>query len=147
MESVTGSILLALEGRVMEPTTEEGPQLRLHRCANDGFVPLQLVLQPAGLILEVNEPDLVVGRHSEAGLRLPLPDVSRRHCRFSFNSGTWTITDLNSLNGVQVNGHSVHQATLENGDQVRIGGFTFTIQIGQPGHVHSILQTLKRKAS
>jgi pSer/pThr/pTyr-binding forkhead associated (FHA) protein len=147
MESVTGSIRWAWEGRVMEPTTDEGPQLRLHRSANEGFVPLQLILQPAGLVLEVHESEVLVGRHSEAGLRLPLPDVSRRHCRLSCSAGVWTITDLNSLNGIQVNGQSVAQATLENGDQVRIGGFTFAVHIGQAGHVHSILQTLKRKAS
>jgi pSer/pThr/pTyr-binding forkhead associated (FHA) protein len=130
----------------MDTTEDEGPVLRLHR-AGEAVVPLFLVLQPSGLVLQVDDPDVVVGRHSEAGLRLPLPDVSRRHCRFQYTAGTWTVTDLNSLNGVQVNGQSVKQATIQHGDYLRIGGFTFTVQIGQSGHVQSILQSLNRKAS
>lgn len=131
-------------------TTAPISHLRLHN-ANDSFSPLRLVLHPSGMVLEVNEPDVVIGRHSEAGLRLPLADVSRRHCRLWFDAGVWHVTDLNSLNGVQVNSESVLEATLEHGDALRIGGFTFNIEIGTAGHVQSILQTLAsttvRKAS
>jgi len=103
---------------------------------------MRLVLQPSGLVLEVNEPDVVVGRHSEAGLRLPLADVSRRHCRLTFKDGSWHVADLNSLNGVQVNGEAVLEATLEHGDTLRIGGFSFAVEVGHVGHVQSILKTL-----
>jgi pSer/pThr/pTyr-binding forkhead associated (FHA) protein len=122
------------------PTTSQGPQLRLH-TEPEPFQPLRLVLQPSGMVLEVTEPDVVVGRHSEAGLRLPLADVSRRHCRLTFKEGTWHLTDLNSLNGVQVNGEKVLESTLVNGDLLRIGGFTFAVEIGTC-HVRSIMQTL-----
>ena len=48
--------------------------------------------------------DMLIGRHSQADIRLPLPDVSRRHCRFFFGEGVWQVLDLNSLNGVFLNG-------------------------------------------
>src|SRR5229473_2849513 len=67
------------------------------------FIPLKLILQPNGPVLELTRPDTLMGRHSEADVRLPLPDVSRRHCRFLFADGAWQIFDLDSLNGVFVN--------------------------------------------
>jgi pSer/pThr/pTyr-binding forkhead associated (FHA) protein len=72
---------------------------------------------------------MVIGRHTGADVRLPLPDVSRRHCRCLFIDGTWHILDLNSLNGVWVNERPVQQAVLRQGDNVHIGGFTFTVDL------------------
>ncbi|NJN37217.1 MAG: FHA domain-containing protein [Nitrospiraceae bacterium] len=37
----------------------------------------------------MNRPDMIVGRHTECDIRLPLPDVSRRHCRLQFVEGCW----------------------------------------------------------
>ena len=122
-----------------------------------GFAPLRLKLQPGGLSVELTRPSNLIGRHSDADVRLALPDVSRRHCRFVFADGGWQVIDLNSLNGVQVNGEQVLQAPLENGDLLRIGGFTFAVDLtapaaglGSPGHVRSIVETLssiQRRAS
>lgn len=98
-----------------------------------GFYPLRLVLLPGGHSIELTRPDVIIGRHSESDVRLPLPDVSRRHCRFVFLEGRWQVFDLNSLNGTLVNGQLVKQAVLQSRDQVRLGGFTFEVQI-QPTH-------------
>ena len=104
----------------------------------------------------MTRPDAIVGRHTEADVRLPLPDVSRRHCRLLFREGVWRITDLNSLNGVQVNDESVLDAPLEQDDRLRIGGFHFVVDLtpdaGLTGssHVQSILEALaapRRQAS
>lgn len=127
------------------------PHLRLHESSDlpGDFVPMRLVLQPSGALLEVNRPDMIVGRHTEADIRLPLPDISRRHCRLLFTDGGWQVIDLNSLNGIQVNGEQVLHAPLEQGDLLRIGGFTFTIDLAvrsedldSTDHVQSILKTL-----
>jgi hypothetical protein len=115
------------------------------------FVPLYLVLQPSGAIIEVDQPSVVVGRHTDADIRLPLPDVSRRHCRLQFVEGCWQVIDLNSLNGIQVNGEQVLQSPLEHGDLLRIGGFTFAISLsgkaGTSGLVESIIKTLSTDQS
>jgi pSer/pThr/pTyr-binding forkhead associated (FHA) protein len=124
--------------------------LRLHSGdLSADFVPLRLLLQPAGATIDVDRPEVVVGRHTDADIRLPLPDVSRRHCRLQFVGGRWQVVDLNSLNGTKVNGEPVQQASLEQGDLLRIGGFTFAVELrgaagkpGSAGHVESILQTL-----
>lgn len=93
------------------------------------FVPLRLILQPSGATVEFTQPDVLIGRHSQADMRLPLPDVSRRHCRFFFSQGIWQVIDLNSLNGVFLNGEPVRQATVRQDDLLRIGGFTFAVDV------------------
>src|SRR5690348_16310659 len=80
------------------------------------FLPLRLVLQPSGATVELTQPDVLIGRHSQADVRLPLPDVSRRHCRLLFGQGVWQVIDLNSLNGVYLNGEPIRQATLRHDD-------------------------------
>jgi pSer/pThr/pTyr-binding forkhead associated (FHA) protein len=89
---------------------------------------LRLVLQPAGPVVELTRPDMVIGRHSQADVRLPLPDVSRRHCRLVYADRRWEVTDLNSLNGVFINGERVQQGVLRHDDELRIGGFTFRVE-------------------
>lgn len=96
-------------------------------------VPLRLVLQPGGTVLRLDAPDSLVGRHSDADVRLPLPDVSRHHCRFVWEDGTWQVRDLKSLNGVYVNDEKVVLSALKSGDRVRIGGFTFAVEVGEAG--------------
>jgi pSer/pThr/pTyr-binding forkhead associated (FHA) protein len=96
------------------------------------FVPLRLVLEPGGASLVLTRVDTLVGRHSLADVRLPMPDVSRRHCRFLWLAGCWQVLDLSSLNGVFVNDEPVQQATLQAGDRVRIGGFTFRVDGAPP---------------
>jgi len=91
------------------------------------FVPLRLVVQPSSAFLDVKKAEMVLGRHSEADLRLALPDVSRRHCRLAWTSGVWRVFDLQSVNGTYVNGEPVNEATLHPGDLLQIGGFTFRI--------------------
>src|SRR5439155_6506421 len=93
------------------------------------FVPLRLVMRPGGLAVELTRPDMLLGRHSEADVRLPLPDVSRRHCRFVFRDGSWYIRDLKSLNGTYVNEQAVEYTALLHGDTVRIGGFVFGVDL------------------
>jgi pSer/pThr/pTyr-binding forkhead associated (FHA) protein len=73
---------------------------------------------------------MLIGRHSDADIRLALPDVSRRHCRIVFAHGAWQLFDLSSLNGVFVNGERVQRASLKEGDQLKIGGLVFDIRVG-----------------
>jgi pSer/pThr/pTyr-binding forkhead associated (FHA) protein len=93
------------------------------------FVPLRLFLQPNGPIVELTRPEMLLGRHSEADVRLPLPDVSRRHCRFLFSDHVWQVFDLDSLNGVFVNGERIRHARLHDHDIVSIGGFRFEVEL------------------
>jgi hypothetical protein len=96
------------------------------------FAPLRLLLLPGGPCVELSRPDTLIGRHSDADVRLALPDVSRRHCRLVYAHNCWQVFDLNSLNGIFVNGNRVQQATLDQGDRLRIGGLVFEVRLGEP---------------
>ena len=96
----------------------------------DCVLPLRLLLHPEGGSLELNRPDMIAGRHSEADIRLRSPEVSRRHCRFVFAEAQWQVFDLNSLNGVWINGLRVQHAILQNKDVLHIGPYDFQVEIG-----------------
>ena len=68
------------------------------------FVPLRLRRELSGEIVEIATPSAVVGRHTQADLRLNDPDISRRHCRIGLEDGMWRVFDLESTNGVYLNG-------------------------------------------
>ncbi len=122
------------------------PQGPHFASAVPSLTPLRLLLQPSGMVLELTRPDVLVGRHSECDVRLPLPDVSRKHCRFQYHGGCWQVVDLNSLNGVCVNDQPIERMVLRQGDRVRIGGFTFLVELpaeaGASAEAESLAQSL-----
>jgi pSer/pThr/pTyr-binding forkhead associated (FHA) protein len=135
-----------IPGESVANSTIIGPQER-PATMPPGFVPLRLVLLASGVILELTRPDMTLGRHSEADLQLPMPDVSRRHCRFTWSAGTWTVTDLGSMNGIYVNAASVQTSELQQNDLIRIGGFTFAVDLSYPDPPKVVSSTASRMNS
>ena len=102
----------------------------------------------ASVILEVNgmkhplePPGIVIGRGTEADLRINDPGVSRRHAEIRIFPGDpssgrpqVSVHDLGSTNGMLVNGHKVAQASLDDGGTVKIGNTTMTIRYVTSGH-------------
>jgi predicted component of type VI protein secretion system len=75
----------------------------------------------------------VIGRREDCDLRIPLGDVSRKHCRLIKDDGTLRIEDLGSSNGTFINGERVQQAELTAGDTLQVGPVVFVAQVdGQP---------------
>jgi predicted component of type VI protein secretion system len=108
----------------------QGPHWKHSDLEPASVLPLRLLLQPEGASLELNRPEMLVGRLSEADVRLRSPEVSRRHCRLVFAQGQWEVFDLNSLNGVWVNGLRVQHAVLKTKDVLHIGSYDFEVEIG-----------------
>ncbi|HSE69907.1 MAG TPA: DUF3662 and FHA domain-containing protein [Nocardioidaceae bacterium] len=99
----------------------------------------ETAVRRANVVLEVNgmrhplePPGLVIGRGTEADLRINDPGVSRRHAEIRVfpaeNAPQVSIIDLGSTNGMQVNGQRVQQATLEDGSTIKIGNTTMTVR-------------------
>lgn len=120
---------LSLQGPHWHPIAEE-----THRCR-----PLQLILRPGRLSIAVTRSGTVLGRNHKADVRLPLPDVSRQHCRFVFLEDHWEVVDLQSLNGVFVNGQRVQQAELHHRDQLRIASVILEVDLEDEQPVASLL--------
>jgi predicted component of type VI protein secretion system len=72
---------------------------------------------------------MLIGRKTDADLRIPLREVSREHCRLSLNGKKAILKDLESSNGTFVNDQRIVQATLKPGDQIKIGTVLLTVQI------------------
>ena len=75
----------------------------------------------------------IIGRREDADFRIPLTDVSRKHCRLIKADGRLRVEDLGSSNGTLHNGNRVKTAELEPGDKLQIGPILFVVQIdGDP---------------
>lgn len=73
--------------------------------------------------VEFDKRDLRIGRHESNDLVLPDPGVSRYHARLQVAYGRWYVTDLQSSNGVFVNGMEISRpAEVVPGDVIDIAG-------------------------
>jgi pSer/pThr/pTyr-binding forkhead associated (FHA) protein len=62
-----------------------------------------------------------IGRSAGAELILDAALVSRIHCRLEANEETLEVIDLDSTNGIYVNGERVSRAHLIPGDRLKVG--------------------------
>ncbi|MEQ9408634.1 MAG: FHA domain-containing protein [Fuerstiella sp.] len=96
------------------------------------------------------QPVLLFGRSRQADIRLKIPTVSGRHCTLNYEDGYWFVEDLNSSNGVKVNGERVDRKVLIPGDELAVSSQRFTIDYeaeGEPPVDHSVMnKSLLEKA-
>jgi len=71
----------------------------------------------------------VIGRREDCDLRIPVSEVSRKHCRIIKEGQGLKLEDLGSSNGTFHNGHRVQEAALRPGDCVEVGPVVFVVQI------------------
>jgi diguanylate cyclase (GGDEF)-like protein len=75
-----------------------------------------------GEMYALREPRIVVGRASNATVRIEDDGISRRHARLIIAEGEVRIEDLQSTNGTLVNGEPVTSTRLlRDGDKVTLG--------------------------
>jgi ABC transport system ATP-binding/permease protein len=76
----------------------------------------------AGREFKCERTDLRIGRTPENDISLDHRSLSRSHARLvRENSGEWRIIDLQSANGLSVNGERYAQATLSHLDTIELG--------------------------
>lgn len=63
----------------------------------------------------------IVGRLGKCAIPLKDTRASREHARIYKSRGTYFVTDLNSKNGISVNGRQVTKAQLSPGDRIQVG--------------------------
>ena len=74
-----------------------------------------------GRRVEIGERPLEIGRMPECDVSLSDPNVSRRHAEVRRQGAGFVIVDLGSTNGTRVNGATVKQRALNNGDEITVG--------------------------
>jgi pSer/pThr/pTyr-binding forkhead associated (FHA) protein len=95
----------------------------------------------------VKSKSCVVGRREDCDLRIPLPAISRRHCKFIKGDLGLELKDLASSNGTFVNNQRIQETILKAGDRVVVGPVVFIIQIdGDPADPKPVRTRLTKSA-
>jgi pSer/pThr/pTyr-binding forkhead associated (FHA) protein len=75
----------------------------------------------------------VLGRSSESNCQIPHSSVSRAHARLDYRDGKWKISDLDSINGVLINGFEKDNYELKAGDTIELGSVRLRfVAAGEP---------------
>jgi hypothetical protein len=72
---------------------------------------------------QISRSTLVLGRSTDADVRIDDPGVSRHHCEIRAGSPSM-IEDLGSTNGIVVDGRHAQRATLRDGSRIVVGSTT-----------------------
>jgi len=99
-----------------------------------------LVYQERGSqkIFPISRPEITIGRARDNDLTLQDMGISRRHCRIRVGSEGCQISDLGTLNGTKVNGASIAEVDLKDGDEITLGGFPLKLRYSAEENVHLI---------
>jgi hypothetical protein len=88
------------------------------------------VLSWDGHTMRVDKRRVVLGRSRECDIQVEDANVSRRHAELRQEGAAYWIVDLDSTNGIEVNGRRIKRAKLDSGDIVTVGStdITFTTE-------------------
>jgi uncharacterized RDD family membrane protein YckC len=105
----------------LHPAEKGDPMARLLVQEGNGEREFELV------DLEIN-----IGRELDNTLRLPDPSISRHHAVIRLGPAGYEIQDLQSSNGVLINGTKVASAPLRDGDRITLGQMQLTFVDPRP---------------
>lgn len=111
---------------------EETRQLseQVHRLAREKHRPALVVMSGPQVGIRVSvQGNLLIGRDPDASLMLLDQGVSWHHAMVQDRAGAWTLVDMESTNGVLVNGKRVVEADLHHGDKVMLGETTLRFEV------------------
>ncbi|MFT3723991.1 MAG: FHA domain-containing protein [Hyphomonadaceae bacterium] len=80
--------------------------------------------------LALGPDETVVGRSHQANICIESSLLSRRHISIRRSGPEFRLNDLESANGVFLNGVRVHSAGLHEGDTIQIGDVVFVFREG-----------------
>lgn len=81
------------------------------------------VTQPFG------EARITIGRRSDNNVVLEADNISRQHAAIERKDGRYFVSDMGSANGTFLNDARTDRSELSDGDRIRIGNFTVTVNL------------------
>lgn len=100
---------------------------------SDGPVVNLLLQDGSSRTYQVKEGSNIIGRATDADLRLPDTGVSRQHAEIMWDGADAVLVDLQSTNGTNVNDTQVENWLLADGDVISVGHSRIEVRIIQPG--------------
>jgi two-component system cell cycle response regulator len=77
-----------------------------------------------GRMFRVEKGEVILGRSTNAQIRLEDDGISRNHARVTMRGEELWIEDLGSQNGTFINGEKVAEKALQDGDKIQVGATT-----------------------
>ena len=81
---------------------------------------VNLYLWGVGIRSRCSRKPCLIGRRESCDIVLRFSNVSAHHCQLNVNAGYWHVRDLQSRNGVKVNGVRVTDKRIDPGDMLSI---------------------------
>lgn len=81
-------------------------------------------------ILELDKQMTTIGRLPDCDVVLKDKGASRQHAQVRQKDGIYTLTDLGSTNGTQLNGQTIQSRELRDGDRITIGATNLDFRSG-----------------
>lgn len=103
-----------------------------------GDLALHIVMMKGEYLINENTvsvPNAIIGRAKDCEVVVPDVFCSRRHAMLSREGLVWMIADLNSTNGTRVNGRTIRQHTIDDGDTIELGEYHLECGLVAPGTV------------
>jgi hypothetical protein len=98
----------------------------------DGLAYLVLEQDPDQIPSPINSATFRIGRLADNDLVIRDPSVSRHHAEIRRQrDGTFQVIDLDSMNGVFVNGTKVRESALKQGDQLDVGDVRMSFSVDE----------------
>lgn len=107
---LTKTMVFKIDKETIVPRQAAAGQARLVRSA---------VFGPTGV--------LTIGREPGNDIQLDGLGISNRHAKLKSSGGRFTVEDLNSTNGVFLNGSRISSSSVAPEDSIQIGAFVFRI--------------------
>lgn len=79
------------------------------------------LLTPDGKRLVIENERAIIGRDPSCDVQIPDPSVSRQHAAIEWADGVWTVSDLDSGNGLLLDGTPVKTLRLKSGQKLQLG--------------------------
>ncbi len=95
-----------------------------------GVTPEISTLTVDGTRHRLDKRRFVIGRGKDCDIQLADANVSRRHAELRQEGATYWMVDLDSTNGVEVNGRRQRRAKLEPGDTITLGSTQLVFERG-----------------
>jgi Protein of unknown function (DUF3662)/FHA domain len=112
----------AVARRPVVPASDEGPV--------SGEVLPRACVDVGGRRVPIGPGGSVIGRSGDADIVIAAHEVSRRHAQIVPDRDGWTLTDLDSTNGVRLNGRPVGVTTrLQDGDVIELGAVELIFEV------------------
>lgn len=117
-DSATVPVLANSDGTPSHPLPEK-PKLAEPA---EGYARLVVLsTSMAGREFELDKPAMVIGRTDENDIWVNHRSISRHHAKLVREKGSYSVVDLQSANGVRVNGEEYGKVELRRGDVVDLG--------------------------